>query len=224
VTAEEEKLDIERKTLQLEELKFRHSADYDEKRFKSERSAKIWSQISTFVPILAIIIGFYSSIGLESLKQSNLSRAESVKIKKQFIDRQLAEFYYPIKLRLEKDTAVWTLSGQLSKQNRESTSPAFSKYIENSVLIPNHEEVLAIIDNHFDLIKNNDEDFNPEALIGVINQYERHVAAYKTLRKLGIYSLNPIQVCQECDFPRPFNKLISDRITELERQRATIVR
>ena len=138
------KIEIERQKLELEVQKFKHIAEYDEKKFRSEKAKKFWSQIATLIPILAIIIGFYSNVRLESIKQVNASSVASIKQKKDFIDRQLAHFYYPIKLRLEKDTAVWKLSGQLSPKNRAKTDEEFSKYIENSVLIPNHEEIIKL--------------------------------------------------------------------------------
>jgi hypothetical protein len=190
MTPEEARIDLERKRIDLEERKFRHSAEYDEKKLLADKSAKTWAQISTFIPIVVIVIGFNLNLALDSAKLSNSARSESLVRRVQFVDRQLAELYYPIMLRLEKDSAVWPLSGQLSKQNRAATSPEFSRDIENSVLIPNHEEIISIIAAHFNLLKNADEHIDTAPLISAINQYQRHVAVYRALRKLNIYLIS----------------------------------
>lgn len=212
---------IETQKLRLEELKFQHTVATDERRLTSERLTKLWSPLLTLVPILAIIVGYYFNSQLEKDKSTRTHTAEVLSLKRQFIDRQLADFYYPIQMRLEKDTAVWTLAYQLTKRSANS---AFSKHIENNVLLPNHEEVIGIIGANFSLLKNGDENYDPANLIKTINHYQRHVAAFKTLRKLGIYDLNPIQVCNNCDYPRDFSKLMSARIIDLEKQRAALTK
>lgn len=219
MSLEEDRFALERARHDLDQLKFSKSEEREEKRFKADQTSRRWSQIATFIPILAIIFGLFGNIFFESVKQSNVNAALQLKLKHDFIDRQLSEFYYPIKLRLEKDTAVWQLSGQLSEKNRKKTGDDFSKYIENSVIIPNHEEIVGIISKNFGLIKNADEKYDPKSLIESINNYQRHFAAYKTLRTLGIYDLNPIDVCKGCEWPHSFLKLISERIVELEKQR-----
>lgn len=222
MSIEDEKLALEKERYELEKLKFSKSEEREERNFKADQSSRRWSQIATFIPVIAIILGLFANIHLESVKQSNANASLQLKLKRDFIDRQLSEFYYPIKMRLEKDTAVWQLSGQLSEQNRNKTGDDFSKYIENSVLIPNHEEIIAIISRNFGLIKNADEKYDTKPLIDSINQYQRHFSAYKTLRALGVYTINPIGVCKGCEWPESFPRLISLRIVELERQREAL--
>lgn len=222
MSLEEDRLALEKLRYDFERIRFSKSDEREERRFKADQSSRRWAQIATFVPILAIILGLFGNIYLESIKQINVNTAIQLKLKRDFIDRQLSEFYYPIKMRLEKDTAVWQLSDQLSLVNRKKTGDRFSKYIENSVLISNHEEIINIISKNFGLIKNADEKYDPKPLIDSINHYQRHFAAYKTLRALNIYDLNPIDVCKGCEWPPLFPELISKRISELEMQREAL--
>lgn len=213
---------IEQEKFDFEKFKFSKSEEREEARFKADLVSKRWSLFATFIPVIAIVVGLFGNVYLESVKQLNANKSTQQKIKREFVDRQLSDFYYPIQMRLEKDTAVWELAGQLSEKNRRTTGDEFSKYIENSVLIPNHDEIVSIISKNFGLIKNADEKYDPKPLIDVINQYQRHFAAYKTLRTLGLYTLNPIDVCKGCEWPQQFRKIIAMRIAELEQQREAL--
>ena len=214
--------DIDRQKLLLEEAKFRHTVQIDEKRFHWERSGKLWSQLLALVPIVAIVIGYYFNSRLESDRSIRTQNIAVLTLQRQFLDRQLADFYYPIKLRFEKDTAVWTLARQLSP-DATNMDPAFSRTVETGVLLPNHDEILGIISANFSLLKNSEENYDTTKLMNNINQFQRHVAAYKTLRKLDIYSKNPIQVCPECGFPLGFPALIDAHIVDLEKQRTALI-
>jgi hypothetical protein len=210
MTLDEQKVDIERQKLRLEERKFH-----------LEQRARLWAPLLTMIPILAIIVGYYFNTRLESQKNAQAHHADMLKLKRQFIDRQLGELYYPIQLRLEKDTAVWILSDHLTKGN-PGANTAFSRTIENAVLLPNHEEALGIIAANFSLLKNSDEHFDPTPLMNSINHYQRHVAAYRTLRKLELYDKNPVDVCPTCAWPTELKALITRRIADLEKQRAAL--
>lgn len=216
---EDERLLLERKRLEFDQFKFAKSDEHEERRYRADIASKRWSQIATFIPILAIIIGLYANIQLESVKHINTLKAVQLEQKREFINRQLSDFYYPIEMRLEKDTAVWQLSDQLAGKNKLIKGDSFSKFIENSVLIPNHEEIVSILAKNFALMKNPDESYDTTPLLRAINHYQRHFSAYKTLRALGIYTMNPIEVCTECDYPQAFPKLIRERIKSLEAQR-----
>jgi len=222
MSLEDDRFSLERLRYDFEQVKFSKSEEREERLFKANQSSRRWSQIATFIPILAIIIGLFGNIYLESKKQFNVNAAIQLKLKRDFIDKQLSEFYYPVKMRLEKDTAVWQLSDRLSMQNRRKTGDEFSKYIEKSVILPNQEEIIMIISKSFGLIKNADEKYDPKPLSESINHYQRHFAAYKTLRMLNIWDLNPIDVCQGCEWPDLFPKLISERIAVLEQQREAL--
>lgn len=223
MSIEEERLLLDREKHEFERSRASYERDLRERNFKEQRKARIWSQVATFLPIVAIILGFYVNLSLESRKQSSANNALAKNVKREFIDRQLSELYYPIKLRLEKDTAVWTLSKTLAGRAQLATTADFSSYIEYQILLPNHEEIVRIIDTKFSLLKNGDENFDPKVLQSSIAHYERHVAAYRALRTLKIQA-NPIDVCSGCDFPSDFRQLIADRIASLEEQRAALLR
>ena len=222
MTIDEERLEIERERLSFERSDTEHERCLRERDFKEQRKSRIWSQIATFVPIIGIIIGFYVNLRLDASKQANADHSLATKVKRDFIDRQLAELYYPIRLRLEKDTATWTLSRNLSGRAATVANPDFDAFIEYQILLPNHEEVVKIIDNKFALLKNGDEIFDQKKLLSSIGHYQRHVAAFRALRSLKIL-VNPIDVCKDCDFPTDFPKLVASRIEQLELQRATLL-
>ena len=222
MTLEDDKFALEKSRYEFEQVKFSKSEAREEKRFNADQSSRRWSQIATFIPIVAIILGLFGNIYLEAAKQTKVNASIQLKLKSDFIDKQLSNFYYPIKLRLEKDTAVWQLSDRLSKNNRKTVGDNFSQYIEKSVLIPNQEEIVDIISKNFEQIKNAEEKYDPKPLIESINHFQRHFASYKTLRMLNIWDLNPADVCQGCEWPSSFPNLISERIASLEKQREAL--
>lgn len=226
MTCEEQRLALDREKFEFERGDARHERELRERDFREQRKARMWSQVATFVPIIAIILGFWVNLSLEAHKQANANVALARKMKREFVDRQLAEFYYPIKLRLEKDSAVWTLSGGLAGRVEAGERIEFSAFIEHQILIPNHDEIVRIMDTKFALLKNSDEAFTPEerkAMMAAITHYERHVATYKALRATKI-PLNPIGVCRDdCSFPLEFPKFIDARIDALERQRSELM-
>lgn len=222
MTPEELKLDIDKRRLILEESKFEYSKAQDERHEKTERLGKVWMQLSTVIPIVAIIVGFYMNVRLENVKRENVAYAESRATQRAFVDKQLSDFYYPIHLRLQKDTAVWTLAKQLHKDGVDYDAEKFSKFIESNILVPNHKEIIAIIDKNFMLLKNPYEKLDVGPLVKVIGSYERHVSAYVALRGLDTFTANPIQICEDCNFPNEFPLLITARIAELEKQRSLL--
>jgi hypothetical protein len=121
---------LELKKFTLEEEKFAYQKIRDQAIEKADERAKRWAQISTVLPILVIILSFLANASLERSKSTANSRQEQLRFDRDFIDKELSNLYYPLRLRLEKDSAVWTLAGQLSRDVREKTSPEFSAYVE----------------------------------------------------------------------------------------------
>ncbi|MBQ5946795.1 hypothetical protein [Massilia sp. ST3] len=213
---------LESKKFALEKEKFAYQKIRDQAIDRAEQRAKRWAQLSIVVPILAIILSFLTNASLERSKSTAAGRQEQLRVDRNFIDKQLSDLYYPLRLRLEKDSAVWTLAGQLSLEAREKTSPEFSNYVEKSILIPNHEEAIKIIDQNLALIKNGRETYDPTKLMDAINHYQRHVAAYKALRAVNTLSANPIELGEDSEFPKELAPLIVSRINDLEAQRALL--
>jgi hypothetical protein len=94
--------------------------------------------------------------------------------------------------------------------------------LKKAILIPSHDEVIKIIGQNLSLIKNGREKFDPTKLMGAINHYQRHVAAYKALRAINIFSANPIELGNDSKFPDELPPLIVERIKDLESQRASL--
>jgi hypothetical protein len=211
---ESEKLELDRRRLELEELKFTHAKAIDEKKLKADRSSKLWSQFSIFTPVVVILLGFALNSYSERLKVDRARFEETNKQKRQFIEKQLSEFYYPIQLRLNKDNAFFEI---WRNNQQESGDMKIARKIEDDFVLPNHEEIIKIIDAHFDLIKNDSDDEEKlYPLMDAMKAYERHVAVYKALKETGD-TRKPIQLRER--FPKEFFGLIDKRIAELENRR-----
>jgi hypothetical protein len=210
VSIEEQKLTLERDRL-----------DFENKKHDSDVSSKRWSQAATFFPIVLLILTFLlnqcADRNKQELEQKVARHTEQIR----FVDKQLAEFYYPVKMRLERDNAVWELS------KRNDKSPAKLKIAENieaKMLIPNHEEVMDLIKSKFHLLQNDTElvDLNP--LIAAMNRYQRHVTIYKTLRQSNDPRF-PAEVCGiDCKYPKEFELQINERIKSLQEQRSRLIK
>lgn len=211
---EHEKLELERKKLELEEMKLNHAKIMDEKKLASDSLAKRWTQFSVFIPVIILLGGFFLNSYSERLRRDQAQKEELIKQKRQFIEKQLAEFYYPIQLRLHKNHSVFD---NFNKNREAKTDMKLARRIEETFVLPNHEENIKIIDEHFNLIKNDSDNAQKLApLMQAMNAYESHVAVYKALKDTGDYR-TPIQLNEP--FPKEFFRLIEVRIAELENQR-----
>ncbi len=148
---EEQKMEFERRKIELEETKYQDSKELDKQKFNADVSAKKWSQISTFIPIVALILSYQFNFTMEKRKQENSQNMAICDAKISYIDKQLSEFYYPIQMRLEKDNAIWLL---WRKNKSSTTNRKLAVEIETHTLIPNHEEILSIIKLNFSLLRN----------------------------------------------------------------------
>jgi len=117
----------------------------------------------------------------------------------QFKEKQLSSFYWPIFLRLQKDSAMWKVFPQLYEQ-KQSLPEGLARNLELSFLIKNHEETVSIIEGNVHLAEADAD------LLADLVSYIKHVAVYKALRNAGIYDSNPI------DYGEPFPKHLEERI------------
>lgn len=133
----------------------------------------------------------------------------------EYLEKQIKEFYWPIYLRLEKDNAMWEKVPKLSKSGNSLPNEA-SDLFENDFIIPNHEEIVKIIEEKTFLIENDNE------LINVLIAYIRHVAVYKTIRKTDILKhLNPIDVNEP--YPHELFALIKAKLWSLQNDYSIIL-
>lgn len=217
---EANKLTIDRERLTFEQQKHNEQIALDERKFQSDQSAKKWSQAATFVPIALLILGFFLGQSADRSKKEQ-DRASAVQVERiRFIKKQLAEFYYPVKMRLDRDNAVW----EVSAQNKNSKSNLrLANDIEAKLIMPNHDENMELITSKFHLLSNDAEQVNLGPLIAAMNRYQRHATIYKALRESNDARF-PFSVCDDCGYPKEFEEHINLRIASLETQRAMLVR
>jgi hypothetical protein len=91
--------------------------------------------------------------------------------------------------------------------------------IEEKVVLPNHDEILQILESKSYLMFNPAEKIQ-DSLIETIKQYERHIAVYKALRSIGD-TRRPADLNEL--WPKNFDRVIRIRITELEKQRDALL-
>lgn len=140
---------------------------------------------------LLLLGGLFVNRFLETLKGQQALRNELMKLRdaKQidYHDRQLSQFYWPIYIRLHLDSAVWEKI--LDKRNgNDEVRRRVGSEIEKNFILPNHEEVVRIIQSNIHLMDGN------SALFASLLQYVRHVAIYRALRSSGCEDKDPIDL------------------------------
>jgi len=115
-------------------------------------------------------------------RQEELARIRRDK-KIQLLERQLSEFYWPIYIRLEKDNLIW--EKVFSKDS--GVDPAVQKTLENSHILPNHQEVMDILGSKIHLAR------AKAPLSEALSAYIRHITVYQAIRQAGICDRDPLQ-------------------------------
>ena len=123
-----------------------------------------------------------------------------------FRSRQLSEFYWPIYIRLQKDNAVWerVLGGSADRFSEEIGTD-----IEKNVLLPNHDEIVQIIQTKYYLAEKDD------VLEAALLKYIRHIAVYHALRSTK-EKKNPIDLNEP--YPSEFYPLFKARLEDVQRK------
>lgn len=104
-----------------------------------------------------------------------------------FLERQLSEFYYPIYLRLQKDNIVWKRILD-TREEEGSLKQKVGAEIEKNTVLPNHAEIVQIIEKHIHLAQAD------EKLFGLLLQYINHISVYKAIRDAGEYKVFPLSL------------------------------
>lgn len=108
-----------------------------------------------------------------------------------FRERQLAEFYWPLYVRLQMNNSIYQWFERISANSPEGDRQLAVK-VEQMFTLPNHREALKIVESKIHLM-----DKDPE-LEHLLLLYIRHVALFEALRALGINDKDPI------DFGEPW--------------------
>jgi hypothetical protein len=175
-------------------------------------------------PILLLIAGLWVNQNLEAfkagLRATEQAERDKSELQKQleitrrdmdfkFRERQLTQFYWPIYLRLQKDSAIWQHIGQLARDQSRVLPDEASRILEKAHLLENHGEIVKLIEANIQLSGND------EALLQDLTLYIGHVAVYKALRDAQS-TLNPIDVGAE--FPAKLIPRLKERLDLLQRE------
>ena len=155
-----------------------------------EAQAKAYGELDAKVERLPELVAIQKEIRrgeaeVDILTQRTLARESLARTKRaDFLEKQLTEFYWPIYWRLQKDNAVWERI--LARDKGDPNQQKIAWEIERAFLLPNHREMIGIIESHIHLAE---ADPDLEALLLT---YVRHVAVYMAMREANITDQDPI--------------------------------
>lgn len=163
--------------------------------------------IETLIAIISAAVGFMS----KSLWQAYIDRKKDIEKsnrdkKISNLEAQLSDFYWPIYLRLQKDNVVWRKI--LDRESDDEDKRKTGYEIEKSILLPNHEEIVRIIEGNIHRARPDKE------LESQLLQYLRHVSVYQSIRNAGIVDKDPIYF--EEPWPGELFRLIEEKTHELQ--------
>lgn len=173
--------------------------------------------------IILVAAGLWANQKLESFKAdiriAELAQRDKIELQKQleatrrdielkFRERQLSLFFWPLYLRLEKDTAIWQRVATISNDGKRALPADASGIIERD-LLKNHEEMVKVIEGNIHLAGN-----DPDLLKDLL-KYMEHVAVYQAMRSAGA-RLNPIDV--NAEFPPNLIPRVKAHLERLQRE------
>lgn len=169
--------------------------------------------------ILIALISAASGFGVKALWQAHVDRqkeieSETWKIRVSELEQRLSKFYWPIYLRLQKDNVVWEKILE-RKNDLDIDKKKLAYQIEKDVLLPNHSEILEIIESNIHLAKP-DSEFEKKILM-----YIRHVNVYKALRSADIWDKDPIYF--EEPYPHGFFESLETHLKSLQNEYDEII-
>jgi hypothetical protein len=132
----------------------------------------------------------------------SLTRARRI----DYLERQLSEFFWPLHLRLQRDEVVWRRI--LDRDSADATRRDVARAIDEHVLLPNHREMVSIVEKGLHLARLDGE--LEESLVS----YIRHVAVYMALRQTGNYNTDPYALGEP--YPKDFSGTIERRTKQLQ--------
>ena len=105
----------------------------------------------------------------------------------EFRERQLAEFYWALYVRLQMDNSIWSWLERVTAES-PTRDRKLAAAIEGKFTLPNHRKAVEIIESKIHLVENDAE------LEGLLLTYVRHVALFEALRASGITDTDPKDV------------------------------
>ena len=148
---------------------------------------------------------------LERVMQGSLGTANTVDRTSRYeeVKLLLEQFFQPISNRLKKDTAIWR-GIKRAQDSRESLEFKVAFELEVKQIIPNHKEIVSIIEKWRHLVDDDKE------LSEVLDQYLRHVSAFVAIRDAG----DDWKFPELLGYPWPerFIPLIESRLEDLKKE------
>jgi len=122
------------------------------------------------------------------------------------LERRLSEFYWPIYIRLQRDNTIWQKVLFKHKEHNPDDEELrnIAIQIEREIIIPNHLEIVEIIESNVHLSNMDAE------LENLILKYLRHVDVYSSTRACGILDKDPIAYGEP--WPEGFFEAIEQRL------------
>ena len=155
------------------------------------------------IPALLAAVGF---IGKSLWDVYSKNRESKIKFK----EEQLSKFYYPILIRLEKDNVTWQLILQKRKE-KESLDAKIGENIEREVILPNHDEILKILEKNIQFCQNDE-------LMKMFNHYIKHVLVYKAIRISGDNVTFPLGYDKSLKWDGDFFPLIQRETEKIQKE------
>lgn len=164
---------------------------------------KIAEDGNLIIPAFLAAVGF---IGKSLWDVYSKNRENKIKFK----EEQLSKFYYPILIRLEKDNVTWQLILQ-KKREKDSLDAKIGESIEREVILPNHDEILRILESNIQFCQNDE-------LMKMFNHYIKHVLVYKAIRASGDNMTFPMRYDLSLKWDDNFFPLIQSETEKIQKE------
>lgn len=170
----------------------------------------------TLLSLLSVVSGVALKIAFDAYIDKKKSiELEIWKIRVAELENRLTRFYWPIYLRLQRDNVIWhKILERENPSNEDRRKLAFE--IERGILIPNHEEIVKIIESNIHLA-DADTDFKV-----LIFAYLRHIDVYSSIRAVGIIDKDPIHFDEP--YPKEFFNALEGRLLTYQDEYKKILR
>ena len=155
----------------------------------------------TVIAVVSGVVGFVAKSAWDIYFARRTERDKLALAKK--VDR--FELTGPVSRR--KDTVIWKRILDV-REDHGSLKQRVGSQIERGVILPNHEEIVKIIESRIHLAQP-DEEFADMLL-----QYMNHVAVYKALRDAGEEKIFPLELHEP--YPQGLFAKVEDRTFRLQ--------
>lgn len=163
--------------------------------------------------ILLSIIAASAGFMAKSLWDQYADKKKSIeldlwKIRVQDVETRLREFLWPIYLRLQRDNVIWEKILHRDSGDPEKQKVAYQ--IETSVILPNHVEIISLIESGMHFVRDDKE------LENALLAYMRHIDVYRSIRAAGILEKDPIYFGEP--YPDGFFQVIENRVRKQQKK------